>query len=983
MSMTDCPNSEALANLLRGGLDPTAAASIRVHLEGCGRCLDTMDRLSDDTELDLWMADGGGDSTTAARRVALDGLRASTDTVVFLKGKAPAPAVGDVRGDLGVLGPFTLEAEIGRGGMGVVYRARDRTMGRCVALKILRPDLVDDRARGRFVREVRAAARVEHDHVVRVYATSDPAEPTPYFAMEFVDGPSLAERIRDDGRLGPRAAAEIIAQAADGLAAAHAAGLVHRDVKPANILIESATGRAKIGDFGLARIAAEAAELTREGVIAGTPAYLSPEQAKGEASPDARTDVYALGVSLYECLAGECPFRGSSHRIVHQVLNDEPRSPRAMNDRVSRDLETICLKAMAKEPDRRYATISEFGDDLRRFLRGEPIRARPVSALERGWRWSLKNPMLAGLGIATVLLLIAMAAGSTIAAVWIAGERTKAVDSATLARAQAIRADEQAHRADAQRELAMNAFSSLVTGVQEKLGTRPGTLELRRSLLETARAGLSKIAADGDARADPNTLMALKQMGDLDLILGRTADAKSEFERAAKLAERLVANDPQSVTIRRELAASYDRMGDLSHRNYVPDKNAADQFQKAFAIRQTLVAERPEDPVVRRDLRVSYAKLGDCLTTEKDFDGAIAKYETALKLLDKETPGEGPSGRILQLSDRRFINNRIGAAALYKGDTERALDAMRQSLAQAEALCATDSGNPVWRRERAVAWDWIGTASLQLGDLATAETNLRAYLADRLDASRADPANAEVSRAAAMGHQHLGDLHRRRRDFAEARSSYLAARAIYDELAKRDPKSLQAHIDRSIILRWLGMMEGEAERFEEAARWIERELELHQGKDLPPQPGRAAWIAEAQGYLICFQAMPRAIEDVAFARSQPAALAADLHKRRAVALARHGRHVEAVEALNDVLQIAGDPTVQAVAARVFAIAAGTLAPDQAELRASYTASAVEHLRTYLRADPKARGVAATGPDFQAIRDDPAFVDVIREKPVAR
>ena len=185
-------------------------------------------------------------------------------------------------GDLGTLGPYDIEAEIGRGGMGVVYRARDRTLGRIVALKVLRHDVDDERVRQRFAREVRAAARVEHDYLVRVYATSDPTELVLYFAMEYVAGPSLALRVRAQGRLAPREAAKVVAQAALGLAAAHDVGLVHRDIKPDNILLDSSTGRAKVGDFGLAGLAAEVSDLTRDGVIAGTPAYLSPEQARGD-----------------------------------------------------------------------------------------------------------------------------------------------------------------------------------------------------------------------------------------------------------------------------------------------------------------------------------------------------------------------------------------------------------------------------------------------------------------------------------------------------------------------------------------------------------------------------------------------------------------------------------------------------------------------------------------------------------------------------
>ncbi len=402
--MTACPPDETLRDLLRGDLPPGPAKELRSHVESCDSCLDVLDRLSDDPDLELWMAAGLGlEGDGPVRRSVLEGLR----------------SVGPRNGrafQLKALGPYDIEDEIGRGGMGVVYRARDRTLGRTVALKVLRPDLDDDRARRRFVREVHAAAAVEHDHIVRVYATSDPADPVLYFAMEFVAGPSLAERVRTEGRLAPREAAELVAQAAEGLAAAHAAGLVHRDVKPDNILIEAATGRAKVGDFGLARLAAESSDLTRSGVVAGTPAYLSPEQARGDPDAGPPADVYGLGATLYECLTGEAPFRGTPHMVVQQILHDDPRPPRRLNDAVPRDLETICLAALAKEPSRRYPSAAAMADDLRRWGRGEPVLARPAGPVGRAWRLARRRPLASSLIAA--LGLVMLAGTAAVAVLW-------------------------------------------------------------------------------------------------------------------------------------------------------------------------------------------------------------------------------------------------------------------------------------------------------------------------------------------------------------------------------------------------------------------------------------------------------------------------------------------------------------------------------------------------------------------------------------
>ncbi len=264
--MIACPSVETLHDLIQGQLPSDSASSIRLHLEICSSCLDILDRFTDDPELDQWLASGMSDSSPPASRTVKHRMPSSRAAGHFSLLSPPERI-----GDLGTLGPYDIEAEIGRGGMGVVYRARDRTLGRIVALKVLRHDVDDERVRQRFAREVRAAALVEHDYLVRVYATSDPTDLVLYFAMEYVAGPTLAMLIRAQGRLAPLAAAEVVAQAAEGLAAAHDAHLVHRDIKPDNILLDSSTGRAKVADFGLARLAAEMSDLTRDGVIAGDP----------------------------------------------------------------------------------------------------------------------------------------------------------------------------------------------------------------------------------------------------------------------------------------------------------------------------------------------------------------------------------------------------------------------------------------------------------------------------------------------------------------------------------------------------------------------------------------------------------------------------------------------------------------------------------------------------------------------------------------
>src|SRR5262249_41428197 len=201
-----------------------------------------------------------------------------------------------------------------------------------------------------------------------------------------------------------------VAEVADALQYAHEQGVIHRDVKPSNIMLD-ADNRPHLMDFGLARRDAGEVTMTVDGQVIGTPAYMSPEQARGEAHRvDGRGDVYSLGVILYQLLTGELPFRGNVRMLLHQVLHDEPRPPRSLNDHVPPDLETIVLKAMAKEPSRRYASARELAEELRRFLKGEPILARPIGRREKVWRWSRRHPARAAVLVLSVVASLAVAA---------------------------------------------------------------------------------------------------------------------------------------------------------------------------------------------------------------------------------------------------------------------------------------------------------------------------------------------------------------------------------------------------------------------------------------------------------------------------------------------------------------------------------------------------------------------------------------------
>jgi serine/threonine-protein kinase len=301
-------------------------------------------------------------------------------------------------------GDYELLELIGRGAMGVVYRARQKALGRVVALKMIRAGQFATPAElQRFVTEARAAARLRHPGVVTIHDVGE-HQGHPFFSMELVEGRSLAEV---GAPLEPERAARLVRSIAEAVQSAHEQKIIHRDLKPSNVLLDGE--RTRITDFGLARSMDVQSDLTATGEVIGTPSYMPPEQANGERA-DVRSDVYSMGAILYELLTGRPPFKAESFvATLRQVVEVEPAPPRALNREVPRDLETICLECLAKEPHRRYASAAELGAELERFLRHEPILARPAGRVERVLKWSKRNPVVAALGAGVLGLVAAMA----------------------------------------------------------------------------------------------------------------------------------------------------------------------------------------------------------------------------------------------------------------------------------------------------------------------------------------------------------------------------------------------------------------------------------------------------------------------------------------------------------------------------------------------------------------------------------------------
>jgi eukaryotic-like serine/threonine-protein kinase len=440
-----------------------------------------------------------------------NGDRAIGQSADEVEGSTVVDAVGPSdRGPIPAFPGYELLGAIGQGGMGVVYKARNTRLGRIVALKtITELDPAKPSLFGRFLDEARAAARLQHPNIITVHEIGE-HQGRPYFVQEFVDGGDLKKQLADKP-LAVRRAAELLEILARAVHAAHQAGIVHRDLKPSNILLTN-DGVPKVADFGLAKLLGGDSGRTQSGQVVGTPSYMAPEQAEGrskDVGPVA--DVYALGAILYEALTGRPPFLGDSQmETLRLVCSTEPVPPKQLRPDIPRDLETICLKCLQKEPTKRYTAAHELADDLRRFLDGHPILARRASAPERAVRWCRRNSTVAALFAAVFAIL---AAGITVTSFL----AVRSMRAEVAARIERDRAEREAEIAKA-----INEF-------------------LNKDLLDQASA---------EAQATPDT----KPDPDLKV---RTA-----LDRAAKRIEGKFAGKPLiEASIRRTIGETYHKLG--------------------------------------------------------------------------------------------------------------------------------------------------------------------------------------------------------------------------------------------------------------------------------------------------------------------------------------------------------------------------------------------------------------------------------------
>ncbi len=580
-----CPDQAQLQSFLNETLTELDVSAVAAHVDRCDVCQAALDTLStggvlpDDGSSDGSMNAALDSDEQNAVLALIDELRElPDDTQVSAELASETSPVTDSSIELpSRLGNYELLKVVGEGATGRLYRALDLQLDRIVAVKTLKSELAAiSSARARFEREARACAALTHDHIISVYQV-DPGEDDkpPYLVMEFIAGGSLQDRIRGDRASTIRQFVEWTRQAATALQAAHDAGIVHRDVKPSNLLIDDVTDRLRVADFGLARLVESEELLTEEGMIAGTPAYMSPEQIINPTEVTGLTDTYSLGVVLYEALSGELPFRGTMRMVLNQVLHEDPIPPGRLNDRIPLDLENVCLKAMSRERSLRYQTAKAFADDLQRWLDDRPVLARPIGPMRKYWRWTRKNPRMA---VGASIVIAVLAAGA------IDWRRFSGTAAATLRESEYWQdvAEQETRAADEQQRAMLTLAKGLLYDVHGDLAANSQTLGTRATLLSVTVEGLKSIP---DSNAAALAMMAAQnELGRTYLQLDRDDDAEQCLKDAERLARGMILDETEVTQSRAalvEVLLSLSELDARAARNMTDDESRTNVLLQA------------------------------------------------------------------------------------------------------------------------------------------------------------------------------------------------------------------------------------------------------------------------------------------------------------------------------------------------------------------------------------------------------------------
>lgn len=552
------------------------------------------------------------------------------------------------------IGHFELTERLGIGGFGVVWKARDTKLDRFVAIKIPRQGQLQPAETEHFLREARVVAQLTHPNIAQIHEVGNEGG-TIYIVTDLIQGATLSDWLKTNF---PSAidTARLVVSIADALQHAHDAGIIHRDLKPQNIMLDD-DSRPILLDFGLARRDAEEVTVTQYGDLLGTPAYMSPEQARGEAhSVDGRTDVYSLGAILYQMLTREIPFRGDIRRLIHQVLNEDPPNPRQFNSALPVDLETICLKCLEKSPSRRYASARALSDDLSNFIEGRAILARPVSQLERVWKWACRRPALASAISASALLLLTL----------------------------------------------------IVVGVFYNVRLQDSNERLQSEHRRSVRLY--------DAGIELGRWTLRRHAADIGNLQGGSAVQESLVDELMKYLERLEADAQGDPELEFDIAEGYARLaavqGDPSANNLGKNQRSMKSYRKSLAIWQRILARDPEDTMLNLNYASVQGGLGSVHFVLGDIDQAQDNYNQAIQTLRRvreRDPEHSEAKLVLSLMLARLAN-----VCHLKSETGRALELLVESLKHAKDASTDSSQQPEAHNQTVLVHLRLGMLLLEL-----------------------------------------------------------------------------------------------------------------------------------------------------------------------------------------------------------------------------------------------------------------------------
>ncbi len=756
------------------------------------------------------------------------------------------------------IGDYKILREIGRGGMGVVYEAHQGSLNRRVALKILPfAAVLDQRQIARFRNEAQAAAQLHHPHIVPVFAVGQ-EHGVYYYAMQYIEGQSLEAAIdelravsapttqgttRVRGGTGGstntialhhgavlssdqsirsgeffRSVARLGKEAAEALHHAHEYGIVHRDVKPSNLLLDL-QGKLWVTDFGLARIQNDSG-VTLTGDVVGTLRYMSPEQASGNAGMiDARTDIYSLGATLYELLTLEHVYSGEDrHVVLRKLERDDPTPPRKINPSLPLDLETIVLAAMSKSRDDRYPSAQALADDLGRFLAGEPAFARRPGLGDRATKWARRHSAIVMLAAASVLLLSVV---STASLVLLAREQARTNAAFAESEANRLQASKNFARAEDNFQKARDMLDRLGVQMADRLGATPGTEPVRQQLLADTLGFYRQFISQavGDPQLQHELALAHFKSGVIEAKLGNIAQAVSEYTSAQMLLEKLAANNSGDAELLAQLALTHNNLAILAAARRDAGEARA-RYEQAIHLQRQLAADHPENTGYVAQLAESQSNLsmlivaeGDAATAEVYLTDAVAQLRPLVAAVD---------------ADPRYARNLSIAAnnlsyVLAKRDPAAAERTMREAVQVVEQLSVKHPEGGRYQDDLALCYNNLAALLSRTGraDNAIGWHQRAAALQEQM--VRRSPSVVRHRSDLAISLNNLGVAYCRAEQVDAADEPFDQARALFttlvsdypDELAYQSALASLLH-NQALALAGVGRHERAVDLYQEA-----------------------------------------------------------------------------------------------------------------------------------------------------------------------